>query len=98
MACLVARAWMEWYAEAHADMGPTALNAYLLVDRKCFCYVQYRRQRAQVRVTEADATGVRADDLSPTRAMVLVKVTEGVTSQAAAMATSKITVWPGHRR
>ena len=61
MAYLGARAWLEWYAETHADMSPTKFHAYLPAGRKCFYYAHYRKSILErYGVTEEDATGARA--------------------------------------
>ena len=60
-AYLGARAWLEWYAETHAEMSPMSLQAYLPAGRKCFYYAHYRSDILErYGVTEADAAGARA--------------------------------------
>ena len=59
-AYLGARAWLEWYAETHAEMSPMNLQAYLPAGRKCFYYAHYRKDILErYGVTEEDAAGAR---------------------------------------
>ena len=59
-AYLGARAWLEWYAETHAEMSPMSFQAYLPAGRKCFYYAHYRSDiLKRYGVTEADATRAR---------------------------------------
>ena len=60
-AYLGARAWLEWYAETHAEMSPMNLQAYLPAGRKCFYYAHYRKDILEkYGATEEDAAGARA--------------------------------------
>ena len=58
---LGARAWLEWYAETHAEMSPTEWRAYLPAGRRCFYYAHYRRDTLErYGVTEEDCAHAKA--------------------------------------